>query len=236
MNKPYKAQKYWNENIDKWGKLYLEISHSHESLNAPAWLSYLYKKFIMPLEARLMTERFRLTMLFIERYVREGIAAVDVGCGTGIFTVEMLRRGARVKAVDFSQSSLDLTKSLVEKLVPEKSVNVDYLLMDVSRQRLPDSDVVLAMGVTPYLEKIAPFYDNILPTTKIFYCLILDPRHWTNRFRSVLTFLNVRDMHWFSKSEIDSILARHNWELIERKSFASGYLDLVQKKTHGHIE
>jgi 2-polyprenyl-3-methyl-5-hydroxy-6-metoxy-1,4-benzoquinol methylase len=236
MSKPYKAQDYWNENIHEWSKLYLEISHSHETLNAPVWLGFLYRKIFMPLEARLMTERFRLTMSFIDRHVREGVVAVDVGCGTGIFTVAMLRRGARVKAVDFAQSSLNLTKSLVEELVPEKSADVEYLLMDVSNQRLPDSDVVLAMGVTPYLEKIGPFYDNILPTTKTFYCLILDSRHWANRIRSVLTFLNVRNMHWFSRSEIDSILARYNWQLLERKSFASGYLDLVEKKTHGHIE
>jgi 2-polyprenyl-3-methyl-5-hydroxy-6-metoxy-1,4-benzoquinol methylase len=229
MNKTNKTQKYWNDNIDKWADLYLEISHSHESLHAPGWLAFLYKKVVMPHEARLMAERFRLTMAFIDRYVSKGLVAVDVGCGTGIFTVEMLRRGAQVKAVDFAQSSLSLTKSLVERHVPEQRENVEYLLMDVSHQRLPDSDVVLAMGVTPYLEDIGPFYDNILPTTKTFCCLILDPDHWANRIRSALPFLNVRDMHWFSESEIDAILARHDWRLAERRPFASGYLDIAQK-------
>lgn len=234
MTRPNKTQKYWNENIDKWGDLYLDISHSHEFLHAPGWLDFLYKKIIMPQEARLMAERFRLTMSFIDQYIHEGIVAVDVGCGTGIFTVEMLRRGAQVKAVDFAQSSLNLTKSLVEQLTHDKQGNVEYLLMDVSTQRLPDSDVVMAMGVTPYLREIAPFYDNILPTTKTFYCLILDPSHWANRIRSVLPILNVRDVHWFSKSEIDSILARHDWRLIERRPFASGYLDITRKKIHEH--
>ena len=223
-----KTRQYWNENIDKWGDLYLEISHSHESLRAPRWLEFVYKKLIMPYEARLMAERFRLTMAFIDHYVREGTVAVDVGCGTGIFTVEMLRRGARVKAVDFAQSSLNLTQSLVHRLAPERKSNVEYVLMDVATQRLPDSDVVLAMGVTPYLHDIAPFYDNILPTTNIFYCLILDPSHWVNRIRRLLPFLNVRAMHWFSRSEIDSILTRHRWQLIERTPFASGYLDLAR--------
>ena len=234
MTGPNKAQKYWNDNIDKWGDLYLEISHSHESLYGPTWLDFLYKKIVMPHEAKLMAHRFRLTMSFIDRHVREGVVAVDVGCGTGIFTVEMLRRGAFVKAVDFAQSSLDLSKSLVEKLVPNKKSNVEYLQMDVSKQRLPDSDVVLAMGVTPYLQEIAPFYGNILPTTRMLYCLILDPNHWANRIRSALPLLNVRHMHWFAKSEIDSILAIYNWQLLERTPFASGYLDLARSKTYGH--
>lgn len=230
MTKPNKAQDYWNQNIDKWSDLYLELSHSHETLRAPGWLDFLYKKIIMPREARLMTERFRLTMMFIDGHIREGTVAVDVGCGTGIFTVEMLRRGARVKAVDFAQKSLDLTRSLVEKRLPERKDNVEYLLMDVSTQRLPDSDVVLAMGVTPYLQEIGPFYDNILPTTGIFYCLVLDPDHWANRIRRLLPLLNVRGVHWFPRSEIDAVLRRHNWRLIERKSFASGYLDLAQNQ------
>src|SRR5450759_3918388 len=127
MTKPNKTQEYWNENIDKWGDLYLEISHSHESLQAPGWLDFLYKKIIMPKESRLMADRYRLTMSFIDEYISEGIVAVYLGCGTGIFTVEMLRRGARVKAVDFAQSSLRLTQALVERHIPEKRNNVCLL-------------------------------------------------------------------------------------------------------------
>ena len=223
------TQRYWNENVDKWGELYLEISHSHETLRAPKWLSWIYKRTIMPREAKLMTERYRLTMDFIDRYVTPGVTAVDLGCGTGIFTVEMLRRGAKVKALDFAQSSLTSTRALVEKKIPERKDDVEYILADASEERLPQSDVVLAMGVTPYLTEIAPFYDNILPTTKVFYCLILDPAHWANRMRTILPVLNVRDMHWFAKTEVDAILARHGWRLIERRPFASGYLDLAER-------
>jgi cyclopropane fatty-acyl-phospholipid synthase-like methyltransferase len=230
MTLPNNTQKYWNENIEKWGEFYLDISHSSEELNAPKWLAFLYKKFIMPMEAKVMTHRFRLTMDFIDQYIVDGMTVADVGCGTGIFTVEMLRRGARVIAVDFSQNSLDLTRTLVERLVPEKKNNVEYLLADVSQSKLPASDAVLAMGVTPYLQEIAPFYRNILPTTKIFYCLILDPNHWANVVRRVLPFLNVRDMHWFSRSEIDASLDRHNWRLLNRQKLSSGYLDLAESR------
>lgn len=220
-----KAKEFWERNIGNWGKFYLDISHSDEEFDAPRWLTRLYRRFITPIEAKLMTQRFNHTISFINRYVRSGTVAVDIGCGTGIFTVEMLRRGASVKAVDIAQSSLALTKSLVEDLVPEHANKVEYLQMDASLQRLPPSDVAIAMGVTPYVVNLADFYNNILPTTNVFYYLVLDPSHWANVVRRFLPILNVRHVHWFDRKLVDSLLAKHGWRLVSRENFASGYLD-----------
>ena len=222
-----KTKDYWDKNIEHWGKFYLDMSHSDEEFNVPRWLSRLYHSFISPIEARLMTERFHLTIDFIDCYVREGHVAVDIGCGTGVFTVEMLRGGAMVKALDISVRTLTLTRALVERLVPEHAHKVEYLLTDVSKERIPDSDVALAMGVTPYVENLDSFYGNILPATKLFFCLVLDPRHWANRLRRFLPILNVRRLRWFEKDLVDSLLARYNWRLLERRDFASGYLDVA---------
>lgn len=229
MSRSNRAKEYWNKNIANWGRLYLEISHSGESFDTPKWLEYLYHRVITPIEAKLMTRRFQLTMNFIEQYVVEGMVAVDVGCGTGIFTVEMLKRGASVKAVDYAQSALHLTKSLVEDVIPEHADKAEYLLMDVSQQRLPESDLVMAMGVTPYLDNLSDFYENILPTTKIFYCLILDPNHWANIMRRHLSILNVRRMNCFERCLVDSLLTKYHWELVSRQTFASGYIDIAVK-------
>jgi len=225
MSAKTRFEEYWNRNIGEWGKFYLDLSHSNEELDAPRWLRAVYRCTVMPVEARLMTERYRLTMEFISRHVRENMTVVDVGCGTGIFTVEMLRRGASVKAVDFAPRALELTNALVGRMLPDRPHSTEYLLMDVTRERLPESDLVIAMGVTPYVEDLAAFYANILPTTKMLYCLILDPRHWANRVRRLLPALNVRHLHWFDRSHVDSLLERHGWRIIERRKFASGYLD-----------
>jgi len=32
---PAQFQAYWNENIDKWGEKYLDISHGHETFGRP---------------------------------------------------------------------------------------------------------------------------------------------------------------------------------------------------------
>ena len=231
-----RPEDYWNRNIGEWGRLYLNLSHSGEALDAPGWLRVLYRHTVIPIEARLMAERFRLTMEFIARNVRADMTVVDVGCGTGIFTVELLRRGATVKAVDYAPRALELTQALVEKLLPQRACAAEYLLRDVTRERLPDSDLVIAMGVTPYVEDLAAFYANILPTTRMFYCLVLDPRHWANRVRSLLPVLNVRRLHWFERSLVDSLLERHGWKLVERRKFASGYLDAAVRPARGETD
>jgi len=108
-----KPEDYWNRNIGEWGKFYLNLSHTDEEMNAPRWLSFIYRHTVMPIEARLMSRRYRLTMELISRFVREGMVVVDVGCGTGVFTVELLKRGALVKAVDHALQALELTRALV---------------------------------------------------------------------------------------------------------------------------
>ena len=70
MNGSNKAKEYWDKNIANWGKFYLEISHSGESFDAPKWLGLLYHRTIVPIEARLMTQRFELTMNFIKHIWR----------------------------------------------------------------------------------------------------------------------------------------------------------------------
>jgi ribosomal protein L11 methyltransferase len=218
---------YWDKNIDNWGKFYLESSHSQEEFNSPSWLTKLYGGLVVPIEARLMAQRYRLTIDFIDRYVKPGMVVADVGCGTGIFTVEMLKRGARVIAIDISASSLESTKKNVFINAPESLDLVRFLQLNVSEKSIPTVDIAIAMGVTPYVTEIEPFYQNILSQTRIFYCLVLDPKHWANKIRHIFPILNVRNVHCFNRNRIDDILRRNNCSLIERLDFASGYLDIT---------
>jgi SAM-dependent methyltransferase len=219
---------YWDKNIDNWGKFYLESSHSDEEFNSPSWLTKLYRRLIVPIEARLMAKRYQLTMDFIERYVKPRMLVADVGCGTGIFTVEILKRGARVIAIDISTSSLEATRQNIANNVPELLDSVQFLQMNVSEKPIPIVDIAIAMGVTPYVIEIESFYGNILSRTRIFYCLVLDPKHWANRIRRAFPLLNVRKVHCFHRNRIDDILRRNNCALVERRDFASGYLDIAE--------
>jgi SAM-dependent methyltransferase len=217
---------YWETNIDRWGDYYLEISHGHEVLNGPAWLASLYRWTIGPIERRLMAERYARTIAFLDRYAKPETIVSDLGCGTGIFVVEALRRGAKVNAIDFTQAAIDTTRANVARHSPQGEVS--FLVADVTTDPLPRSDVSLAMGITPYIRALDAFLGNVLPSTRVLCCLYVDPQRWQNRLRIQVPQLNVRDLQFHDRADVDRQYARFGWRLVERRDFATGYIDLAE--------
>src|SRR5258706_6900907 len=179
---------YWDKNIDKWAELYLQISHGHEELDAPSWLGKIYNATIAKHEAALMRERYAITISFIDIYVTSGKTFADIGCGTGIFVVEALKRGAKALAIDFSDRSLEVTKENVAKNAPD--ADVAYFQLNVENQALPKSDFAIMVGVTPYLAGLEHFLGNVLGSTDLLLIQYTDPSHWANIIRTVFPFLN----------------------------------------------
>jgi SAM-dependent methyltransferase len=173
-----------------------------------------------------MRERYRRTIAFLDRHVRSDVIVSDLGCGTGIFVVEALKRGGTVNAIDFSSTALEITRKNVERHCP--SGRVRYQQADVQKDELPQSDVTLAMGLVPYLTDLPAFMLNALSKTNLIYCLYVDPKHFANRIRTALPFLNVRGLQYHKREDVDRIYALNNWTLIERGNFATGYIDLAR--------
>jgi cyclopropane fatty-acyl-phospholipid synthase-like methyltransferase len=219
---------YWNKNIDKWSTLYSE-NHSDEVIEMPAWLLPFYRFFVMPMEADAMKLRYKMNISFINEYIKQDMVVVDVGCGTGTLTIKLLEHGAKVIALDFSEKAIEITKTNVEKF--SNNINeASYICADITKTRLPSSDVVIAMGVTSYLSDLDAFFDNILPTTKLFYYSIHDTKHWANILRKLLPFIDVRHIYTFNKVQVDRLIEKYEFELIERQPFASGFIDIIQRK------
>jgi len=213
---------YWNENISKWGDLYLDASHGHEVFDRPAWFSSLYQKSIGRIERRLMRSRYERTCNFLRSYVMPGDTVSDIGCGTGIFLQEALRcEAGHVHAIDFSESALQVARAHIN------SAKVSYHLMDVQTGRIPDSDVAIAMGLTPYITDLPAFLRNAIRSAKVLQCLYVDPKHPANRVRSAIPMVNVRNLQMYSPETVDSIYADVGGQLIDRRKFATGFIDIV---------
>jgi SAM-dependent methyltransferase len=219
-------RRYWDQNIDRWGDLYLEISHGHEVLDAPAPLRWLYNNGIARYEAKLMKERYERAALHVRLNAEPGEVFADIGCGTGIFSILALQNGATVHAIDFSEKALTITKTNVEKHVPDG--DIEYNLIDVQKEPLPRSDFALAMGVTPYIEDIETFPGNVLPHTRQLFIQYNDPGHWANRLRTQIPVLNVRNLVFHSPEKITAAYTGHGWRLVRRYNFATGFIDLAR--------
>jgi SAM-dependent methyltransferase len=219
---------YWNKNIDLWADKYLEISHGNEAFDRPAWFSSLYNATIGRIERRLMKQRYALTVQFIQEHVKPGTRFSDLGCGTGIFVVEAAKRGAIVNAVDFSEASLRAARKMVEHHAQDAPVT--FIQADVQRDPLPDANVTLAMGVTPYLADIKGFLSNVLPKTEILCCQYTDPHAWASVVRRLFPILDVRSLQCYGKAGIDAQYRAHGASLLRRTAFASGYIDIVASK------
>lgn len=213
---------YWQNNIENYGKFYNQTSD--ENIVAPSILKMVYKKTIFPLERKVTLERYRKTMDYIEANVKQDMVVVDLGCGTGIYTTELLLRGAKVIAVDFVESALLATEKKVKEMVPEMTDSVEYLLLDIMEKDLPESDIVFAIGITPYIDSIEIFFKHILPTTQKVYCLFLNKLHWANRIRNYLEILNVRNYRFVDEKHIIDIITKHGFKGVEKKLCGTSYM------------
>lgn len=87
--------------------------------------------------------------------------AVDLGCGTGRDTLELLRRGWRVVAIDAQEEAIDRLRERDERLV--SSDRLQALVADFESARWPAADLVNASYSLPFCapESFAALWSRI---------------------------------------------------------------------------
>ena len=222
-------QNYWDRNISKWGDLYLNISHGHESLNGNPVITWLYNRIVVPYEASLMKVRYQKTIAFLDEYITKETVLNDVGCGTGIFTVEALNRGAKVNAIDLSDESLKVTRQNVSKRLPAKADDVTYMQADGQFDKLPPSNLSLCVGVLPYVTDSKTFLKHLLENTETAFVQFTDKHRFSNRVRRLFPFLNVRKLQFQSVQEIVDAAEKIGFSVMHIENFATGKLVVLGK-------
>src|SRR6476660_4242959 len=107
------------------------------------------------LYARIHQERARVVLLMAENIALPAEARVlEVGCGAGLATVALAKRGYSVEAVDAVRDMLLTTKTRAARAAVAHRIRV----IQASANRLPYADnqfsLVLAVGVLPWLASI----------------------------------------------------------------------------------
>jgi 2-polyprenyl-3-methyl-5-hydroxy-6-metoxy-1,4-benzoquinol methylase len=139
------AQTYFDHVPKQWDALY-----SHE--NRP---KYLINRWLR----KGLYERYRLT--FEHCCDLAGAKILDIGCGSGRYSIECAKRGAcRVVGVDFAPSMIDFCQTTALQMnVADKC---EFICDDFLPHQFEDAfDVVLALGFFDYIKEPGPMLEKI---------------------------------------------------------------------------
>jgi 2-polyprenyl-3-methyl-5-hydroxy-6-metoxy-1,4-benzoquinol methylase len=94
--------------------------------------------------------------------VNPGMKVLDAGCGDGVLSVMMAKKGAIVTGTDISEPNIDAAK----KYALEQAVSVDFRVADIENIPFPDSefDMVVSSHV---LEHIPDFDRGLLEIMRV---------------------------------------------------------------------
>ncbi|MBI5888355.1 MAG: class I SAM-dependent methyltransferase [Deltaproteobacteria bacterium] len=98
-----------------------------------------------------LSDRLEKDLIFSIAGVKGGEKALDEGCGTGIYTIELARRGAVSTGVDSSKEMLDLAGAKARK----EGLTVEFVSADALMLPFPDGcfDMVLSAGMLCFIRE-----------------------------------------------------------------------------------
>lgn len=139
------AQKYFNRVPKQWDALY-----SHESR-----LRYFINKWLR----KALYMRYKLT--FEHCGDLTGARVLDIGCGTGRYSIECAKRGAsKVVGIDFAPLMVAFSQKTAEQMnIADKCKFIcgDFL----SNQFEESFDIILALGFFDYIKEPEPLFKKV---------------------------------------------------------------------------
>jgi ubiquinone/menaquinone biosynthesis C-methylase UbiE len=89
---------------------------------------------------------------------------LDVGCGTGNFTIKLAKMGCKVTGIDISDGMLNIA----EEKAKELKLDAKFHIMDVYKLEFPDSsfDAVFSMAALEFIKEPKKAYSEMIRVLK----------------------------------------------------------------------
>lgn len=194
MNNEIQAQRaFWNSEADAFQSIY-----THRKSKFFNTLDQIFRKD--------MYERYQFTIANCEPI--EGRTFLDVGCGNGLYSLELARRGARkVVGLDIAEVMIGLCKQAsVNQNLDDRCtfIQTDLLQWDNSGMKF---DVSFGIGLFDYISDPLPVLRQMreLSTDK---AIMAFPRLWTWRapVRKVRLTMKGCDVFFYSAARINKLM------------------------------
>lgn len=130
-------------------QIHLPTATEFFEADAANWDAYYERRDVFSVIHQL---RRSLALAWIDQLgLAVGAEVLEVGCGTGLFAIELARRGLRVTAVDAAANMLDRARFNVWRAGVRDAVSV----MPGAAEHLPSAaasfDLVVALGLLPWV-------------------------------------------------------------------------------------
>ena len=144
-----------------------------------------------------------------------GKTVLDIGCGSGVYAVEALRRGAQhVVAFDPAQGMLDLVRQRLQKSGVEG--RCELVLGTFPDASLKPADHVIVMGVMDYIEDAEGFLRSLRPLVRQSAAVSFPSRHWLRTpLRSVRYRLRKCPVYFYSEKQVKDLGQRVGFGSVE---------------------
>ena len=193
MNNEIQAQRaFWNSEADAFQRIY-----THRKSRFANALDQVFRKD--------MYERYTFTIEHCEPVKDRKF--LDVGCGNGMYSLELARRGAaKVVGIDIAEVMIDLCrKSSQEKNLDDRCTFIQTDLLDYKPETM--FDVSFGIGLFDYISDPLPVLKRMreVSTDK---AIMAFPRLWTWRapVRKVRLARKGCDVFFYSKARIEQLL------------------------------
>jgi 2-polyprenyl-3-methyl-5-hydroxy-6-metoxy-1,4-benzoquinol methylase len=193
VNEELLAQrKYWNNEADAFQRIY-----THRKSKLSNVLDSVFRKD--------MYERFVFTIKNCEPVPDRTF--LDVGCGNGLYSFELARKGARkVLGLDISEVMIGLCKQASEN--QNLADRCEFIQTDLLAYESNEKfDVSFGIGLFDYIKDPRPVLKKMreLSTDKV---ILAFPRYWTWRAPLRKVRLNARgcDVFFYTKSQLDELM------------------------------
>jgi 2-polyprenyl-3-methyl-5-hydroxy-6-metoxy-1,4-benzoquinol methylase len=183
---------YWNSAVKDFHSIY-----SHEKSNFAQYLDRVFRKD--------MYERFVFTMKNSEPIA--GRRFLDVGCGSAVYSLEFIRRGAAfVTGLDIAENMLEICRqSAAREGLADRCEFIHSDLLEFHSDST--FDVSIGIGLFDYIREPLPVIKKMRELTSD-RAIMSFPRLWTWRapVRKARLSLKNCPVFFYTKSTIESLL------------------------------
>jgi len=180
--------------------------------------------------------RYKNCIQLLENEVKTG-KVLDAGCGDGVFSYLVSKKGYEVSGVDLSKEAIDAAKEITKK----KGQNIDFRVASVYELPYEDNyfDAVVSTEVIEHLDDVDKFLDEIKRVTKKEGTIVistpirltrepLDPEHVVEWFEE--DYKEIMDKY-FEKPTLKTSHPVIYFDLYQARFFGPAVTNTIQSNT-----